>query len=133
MFRELGLHTSSTPVQYEEGRQYMGGRITPPAGGTRKSYSGIRAIDTETGKVQWEYPLASGSLAAGVLSTSGGVLFAATAEGNLIALDAKTGKYLWRFQTGGTIAASPISYAIGGKQFVAIAAGNVLYSFALPE
>jgi alcohol dehydrogenase (cytochrome c) len=67
-----------------------------------------------------------------VLSTAGGVLFSATAEGNLIALDAKTGKHLWHFPTGGTIASSPISYAVNGKQFIAVAAGNVLYSFALP-
>jgi alcohol dehydrogenase (cytochrome c) len=72
-------------------------------------------------------------LSAGVLSTRGGVLFAASSEGNLIALDSKTGKYLWRFQTGGTIASSPISYAVDGKQYVAVAAGNVLYSFALPD
>jgi PQQ-dependent dehydrogenase (methanol/ethanol family) len=130
VFHEMGMHMASTPVQYEEGRQYMGGRPSFAGGG--KSSSGIRAIDTETGKVQWEYPMSSGSLAAGVLSTAGGVLFSATAEGNLIALDAKTGKYLWHFPTGGTIATSPISYAINGKQFIAVAAGNVLYGFALP-
>jgi alcohol dehydrogenase (cytochrome c) len=60
-------------------------------------------------------------------------VFAATADGDLIALDSKSGKALWHFQTGATINSSAMSYAVGGKQFVAIAAGNVLYSFALPD
>ena len=68
-----------------------------------------------------------------MLATASGVLFSATAEGNLIALEARTGKYLWSMQTGATMAASPISYSVNGKQFVAVAAGQVLYSFALPD
>ena len=96
-------------------------------------WTGVRAIDTETGLLKWEYRISQGSLAAGVLTTAGGVVFVATREGNLIALDAKTGKLLWRFQTGASIASSPMSYAVDGKQFVAIAAAGVLYSFALPE
>ena len=71
--------------------------------------------------------------AAGVVATRGGLVFAATAEGEFIALDAKTGKALWNFRTGGPISASPISYSVGGKQYVAISAGNMLYAFALPD
>jgi glucose dehydrogenase len=69
----------------------------------------------------------------GVMATAGGVLFAATREGALMALDAKTGKYLWRFQSASGMAASPMSYAVDGKQFVAIASGGTIISFALPE
>ena len=68
-----------------------------------------------------------------MLATAGGGVFAASAEGNLIALEAKTGKPLWSFQAGSNITSSPMSYAVDGKQFVAISASNVLYSFALPE
>ena len=68
-----------------------------------------------------------------MLATGGGIVFAATREGNLIGLEANTGKYLWRFQTDASMAASPMSYAVGGRQFIAVSAGNVLYSFALPE
>jgi outer membrane protein assembly factor BamB len=71
--------------------------------------------------------------AAGVLSTGGGIVSAATDAGDLIALDSGSGKPLWFFQTGATIASSPISYSVDGKQFVAIAAGNVLYSFVLRD
>ena len=95
--------------------------------------AGIKAIDPETGKTVWDFKLFQGSLGNGVLATAGGVLFASSRDGNVIALDAKTGKHLWHYQTGGNHTASPISYAIDGRQYVALTAGNVLYGFALPE
>ena len=81
----------------------------------------------------WDFKLYQGSLTNGVMATGGGVVFALTREGNLVALDAKTGKPLWHFQTGGSPAAAPISYAIDGRQYVAVSAGNTVFSFALPE
>ena len=121
---------SATRRPFEPGRQYPGGR---GASTGERGAAGIKAIDPENGKTMWEFTLNQGSLTAGVLATAGGVVFAASREGHLIALDAKTGTFLWRFQTGAAIDASPISYAVGGKQFVAVSAGNVVYSFALPE
>jgi alcohol dehydrogenase (cytochrome c) len=91
------------------------------------------ALDVLKGTKLWTFPLTRGSLAAGVLATRGDVVFAASAEGNLIALDARTGKSLWHFQTGGQIMSSPMSYSVDGMQFVAITAGNTVYSFALPD
>jgi alcohol dehydrogenase (cytochrome c) len=91
------------------------------------------ALDAPTGRRLWTFPIARGSLQAGVLATRGEVVFAATAEGNVLGLDARTGKDLWHFQTGGPILASPISYSVDGTQFIAVAAGNTLYSFALPD
>ena len=124
---------ASAPVVWEEGRLYLGrgGGRPPPT--TAPSYQGIKALDSTTGKTLWTFPLVRPSLQAGVLGTRGGVLFAASAEGNLIALDMSSGKPLWRFQTGAAITASPMSYAVDGRQYVAIAAGNTLYSFALPD
>ena len=81
----------------------------------------------------WDFKLFQGSLSNGVMATAGGVLFAASREGHLIALDAKTGKYLWRYQTGGNMSASPMSFAVDGKQYVAVASGNSIYCFGLPE
>ena len=51
----------------------------------------------------WEYKFYIGSLSAGVLATDGGVLFAASRDGNLVGLDKRTGKLLWQFQTGAPI------------------------------
>ena len=127
---DSGQRFTRTPQEFEEGRQYQGGR---GAGLGEPAAAGIKAIDPETGATMWEYKISRGSLAAGVLATAGNVVFAATGEGNLIALDARTGAALWHYSTGTTMAASPMSYAVDGKQFIAISAGGVLYSFALPE
>jgi alcohol dehydrogenase (cytochrome c) len=127
---DSGQRFTRTPQEFEEGRQYQGGR---GAGLGEPVMASIKAIDPETGETKWEYRISRSSLAAGVLATAGNVVFAATGEGNLIALDARTGAALWYYSTGATMAASPMSYAVDGKQFVAISAGGMLYSFALPE
>jgi alcohol dehydrogenase (cytochrome c) len=128
--RDGGVVYRSGPANYEAGRQYWGGsslRLNSP------SENDVLAIDTNTGNVKWKFPLNSMSAGAGVLATSSGLVFVATAEGNLIALDERSGQSLWHFQTGTTIESSPMSYSVDGKQFVAVSAGNVLYSFALPD
>ncbi len=131
------VYTSSTQT-VTRGQQYLGrGRAAgpPPARGPNQpaTNAGIKAIDPETGKTVWSYPIYQGSLTNGVLATGGNVVFVSIRDGNVFALDAKTGKYLWHFQTGGNHQASPMSYAIDGKQYVALAAGNVVFSFSLQE
>jgi alcohol dehydrogenase (cytochrome c) len=137
-YMEGGAQFVGGPAEYERGRQYVGGgpgRGVPPARGPNDPppSAGIKAIDPESGKTVWDFKIFQGSLANGVLATSGGVVFAAIRDGNLAALDAGTGKPLWHVQTGANLAASPISYAVDGRQFVAISAGNAVYAFALPE
>lgn len=127
---QSGERYVQTPSTYEPGKQFWGGRTLPL---DEPSKAAIKAIAADTGKTVWEFPVARGSLAAGVLATAGNLVFAATFEGNLIALHSQTGAPLWRFQTGAPIASAAISYAVGGKQYVAVAAGSVLYSFALPK
>lgn len=124
--------TVSAPAVWEKGRPYAGrgGGKPPPE---PPSSQGVKALDAATGRTLWTFPLIRPSLSAGVLGTRGGVLFAASADGNLIALDMKTGAPLWHFQTGGRVTASPMSYAVDGRQYIAIAAGEMLYTFALPE
>jgi alcohol dehydrogenase (cytochrome c) len=92
----------------------------------------VKALEATTGKMRWSYPMKQGSPATGNLATAGGLVFAASADGNLIALDSRTGKHLWHYQTGARIVSSPISYAVGGKQYIAISAQSVLITFALP-
>ena len=107
----------------------MGGKTMPVE---EQEWGGVKAINPETGAIDWEYKFYIGSLSAGVLATDGGILFAASRDGNVVGLDKRTGKVLWRFQTGAPIDSSPMSYAVDGAQFVGISAGSVLYSFALP-
>ncbi len=92
----------------------------------------IRALEATSGKLRWEYPIHKGAPSTGNLATAGGVLFAAGADGNLIALDSRTGKHLWHYQTGARIISSPIAYAVDGKQHIAIATQSMLITFALP-
>jgi alcohol dehydrogenase (cytochrome c) len=136
-YSENGAQYVSAPQDPVKGREYLGrGRASTPA--VRKPDEpapnfGVKALDVETGKTAWDFKLYQGSSSNGVLATAGGVLFASSRDGNLIALDARTGQHLWHYQTGAANAASPISYAIDGRQYVALSAGNVLYSFVLPQ
>jgi alcohol dehydrogenase (cytochrome c) len=132
-FVDAETTASYEPATYQRGQIFTGahfGKRQPP---TVEPTQGVMALDVLSGRKLWTFPLTRGSLSAGVLATRGDLVFAASAEGNLIALDARSGKSLWHFQTGGQIMASPISYSVGGTQFVAITAGNMLYSFALPD
>jgi alcohol dehydrogenase (cytochrome c) len=92
----------------------------------------VRALDALTGARKWDFPLQIGSSATGVIATAGGVAFASSNDGNLIALDSRTGRYLWHYNTGANIVASPMTYAVGGKQYVAIAAQSSIFVFTLP-
>jgi len=95
-----------------------------------EEWGAIRALNALTGEQKWEFKLVSPPWA-GVLSTAGNLVFAASNEGNFFALDATTGKPVWDFQTGSRINSNPMSFSIEGKQHVAIAAGSVLYVFGL--
>jgi alcohol dehydrogenase (cytochrome c) len=138
MYHDGPSRYAIAPAPFEPGKQYQGsggggGFGQPPANGQAPPTQGLMAIDPENGKTQWKFELAQNSLAAGALATAGGVVFAASGEGNFMALDAKTGKPLWRFGAGGNVPSSPISYSVDGKQYVAVSSANVLYSFALPD
>jgi alcohol dehydrogenase (cytochrome c) len=136
-YSESGQQFASTPVNPPRGQQNTGrGRGTTAAArqpNDPEPNAGIKALDPETGKTMWQFPIFQGSLTNGVLATAGNVVFGSIRDGNIVALDAKTGKYLWHYQTNASHAAAPISYAIDGKQYVALAAGNVIVSFSLAE
>ena len=91
----------------------------------------VRALEATTGIRKWDFPLHAGSPATGVLATAGGVVFASSFDGNLIALDSKTGKYLWHYYTGANIITSPMAYAVNGKQYIAIASQSAIFVFGL--
>jgi PQQ-dependent dehydrogenase (methanol/ethanol family) len=136
-YHDGGAVYTSAEQRFEPGVQYNGRGVARagsqlPAGEIPAT-DGIQAFDPETGKTVWRFPLTQGGLSPGVLATGGGLVFAATSEGNFLALDARTGKELWHFTTGGPINSSPMSYAVDGRQYVAVTSAGVLYSFGLPE
>ena len=131
-YNDIQGFMSMGPAVFERGKLYTArGTVIPPPAPAPKS--GIGAWDTTTGTFKWQFPVMRATNSAGVIATRGGLVFAATAEGQFIALGADEGKPLWHFRAGNSITASPIVYAVDGKQYVAIGAGNALYAFALPN
>ena len=96
----------------------------------------LLAIDVDTGEIRWrtDFPgtMYTGPGRGGVLSTAGGVIFAADKE-RLMAVDSSSGVPLWHFDAGGAIDAAPVSYLGGGLQYVAVVADRTLLAFALDE
>ena len=96
-----------------------------------KLVKSVREYDAE-GKIVWEYAQTGPATTwGGVLSTAGGIVFAAEDSGAFTALDARTGAVLWSFAANQTWKASPMTYLAGGTQYVAIAGGPNIMSFSL--
>lgn len=78
------------------------------------------AIDVTTGKSLWrlerETPLY------GMLTTGGGLLFAADTNRRFHAIDQWSGETLWQTILNGASDMAPISYAVDGKQYIAVLA-----------
>ncbi|MGB6487931.1 MAG: PQQ-binding-like beta-propeller repeat protein [Steroidobacteraceae bacterium] len=98
-------------------------------------YTAVRAVDAYTGKPVWEHrerERTGDSTVSGLLSTRGGLIFAA-ADGEFFALDARSGQTLWTVGAGGTTYAAPVTFSVGGQQFVSVVIGRSLLTFALPQ
>lgn len=111
----------------EPGENYEGGGTRNVLGEEPRGM--IKAIDPTTGEVRWEFPQQSSSNC-GVLTTTAGLLFSGTREGQFYALDAAEGRLLWRFMTGGAIHGGPVTFLVDGRQHIAVAAGQGLFVFA---
>ncbi|HTM78034.1 MAG TPA: PQQ-binding-like beta-propeller repeat protein, partial [Devosia sp.] len=88
----------------------------------------LAAIDPQTGKTVAEH-LFDFPLQSGVLSTAGGLVFAATANGSVHVLDDETLDTLWSSHISSFMASPPISYGVDGRQYIALlVGGGPLYS-----
>jgi alcohol dehydrogenase (cytochrome c) len=116
---------------FEQGRSFYGGgtREVPGEAGQKI----LRALDIQTGKAVWEYPMIGPSNSwAGVVSTASGLVFFGDDSGAFAAVEAKTGQPLWHFHTSQVWKASPMTYMVNGRQYVAVASGPNVVAFALP-
>ena len=129
-YQEAGQQYFVTPQEYTPGSQYQGGRQARIQGDTNTA--GIRALNGETGKIEWDTRITRGSLNNGLIATGGGMVFASTSDGNLLILDSKTGALLRTIKLSNAMASAPMSYAVNGKQFIGVMAGPTLYSLSLP-
>jgi plastocyanin len=93
----------------------------------------VAAIDSRTNKIVWKKEVPPALLGgSGPLTTAGGLMFRASADGNVEAYDARSGAPLWTFQTGVRTARGPsVTYEVDGEQYVALAMGTSLWAFKL--
>jgi len=106
----------------------------PPPEGPGAKY--LRALNIETGKIEWEVQQVGpvdGKRVAGVLGTAGGLLFYGDPSGYFVAADEKDGKTLWRIPLNATIKTSAMTYAVDGQQYVTLAVGANLMTFGLSQ
>ena len=78
------------------------------------------AIDVATGKSLWRLDIEAPLY--GMLTTGGGLLFAADTNRRFYAIDQWTGEILWQTILNGASDMAPISYAVDGRQYVAVIA-----------
>jgi alcohol dehydrogenase (cytochrome c) len=90
---------------------------TPPRGT-------ITALDAETGQIRWQHKIES-QVQAGVVATSGGVVFAADTFGHLYVMNAHTGAIVNTLDIGGAVNSGLITYQVDGVQYVAAEVGGL--------
>jgi alcohol dehydrogenase (cytochrome c) len=96
------------------------------------SHKFLRAIDIQTGKIAWEIPnVGNDSLASGLMTTAGGIVFYGDDYGAGIVADAKDGKILWHFETGQRFLGSPMAYTVDGEERLVLIAGQTVLSFGI--
>ncbi len=95
------------------------------------SDSYLKAIDPNTGGVVWsvKYP-PRGTLANGILTTAGQLLFSGDTAGNLVARDPADGHPLWHAHVG-VVSNAPETYMLDGCQYILVAADDMMYAFKL--
>jgi alcohol dehydrogenase (cytochrome c) len=82
----------------------------------------LQAISLERRKTIWE-DRQRAFQSGGVLSTAGGVVFAAATDRWFSAYDDADGRLLWRSRLADIPNAPPITYSVNGRQYVAVVVG----------
>ena len=94
----------------------------------------MKAIDIQTGKVRWKYTFAGNQDLVnhtGVMTTAGGLVFAAAATGSLSRSVPGTARPFGTSIPAAPFDRSPMSFMAGGKQYIALFGKTVVFTLAL--
>ena len=109
------IRARSAPARLEDGYNTRNmGRTTNPA----PNLGQPEAISVATGQTLWR--LERDAPLYGMLTTGGGLLFAADTNRRFYAMDQWTGEVLWQTILNGVSDMAPISFAVDGQQYVAV-------------
>jgi quinohemoprotein ethanol dehydrogenase len=86
------------------------------------SSGGLLAWDPVNQREAWRVVLASKYIG-GTATTAGGLVFAGTGDGRLLAFDAFTGQQLWEAPANNAVMGGPAVFSIDGVEYVAVMAG----------
>jgi PQQ-dependent dehydrogenase (methanol/ethanol family) len=122
-----------------EGQANAGiGRVAPTiyndlhSDAPRQSRAFLMAWDPVARREVWRSEL-RGSIASGVLSTAGGLVFQGAHKGEFSAYDARDGRKLWSTDPQTGVVAGAVSYAVDGRQYVAVLAGYGTRDYYTPN
>ncbi len=87
------------------------------------NFGRIQALNLRTGKTEWTMRQRA-PIASSLLTTGGGLAFAASGDRYFRAYDQANGKVVWQVRLPTTASASPITYSVDGVQYVALVAGG---------
>jgi alcohol dehydrogenase (cytochrome c) len=120
--------------EYKPGEKFWGGivEVEPDEENIPDEWNGhisaIVAVDPASGKIAWRDWIDSDRyLWGGTMSTTTGLVFAGTQNGNMVAYDGENGERLWEFDVSDkAIAGDPVSWydPETDKQYIAIQVGG---------
>jgi alcohol dehydrogenase (cytochrome c) len=100
---------------------HAGGATTPDY--SRAPRGRLTAMDEVSGAIRWQIEH-DAPFIAGIVATTGGLVFAGDVKGQFMAVDAKRGEILKTLNVGGALNNGLISYGIKGRQYLAVAVGG---------
>src|SRR5690606_19535089 len=120
--REAGLRYEALDLAHYEFRAgvFDSSLKRGPVGGA--SEGGVMAWDPVRQREAWRHPLPT-MFAGGTAATAGGLVFAGTGDGRLLAFDDRDGTLLWQAPTHNAVMGGPAVCSVDGEQYVAVMAG----------
>lgn len=121
-YREAGLRYEALDLAEYEFRQgvFDSSLRRGPVGGA--SEGGLMAWDPVRQREAWRHPLPT-MFMGGTAATAGGLVFAGTGDGRLLAFDDRDGTLLWEAPTHNAVMGGPAVFSVDGEQYVAVMAG----------